>query len=68
MRRCKRAGTINIRAETGEFQEMKSNLFQRATGVLAAAVTLSLAAAPAFAQDAAPAPTLDTGDKAWMLI
>ena len=48
---------------------MKSNLFTRATGVLATAAALSLAALPAFAQDAAaPAPTLDSGDTAWMLV
>jgi Amt family ammonium transporter len=44
-------------------------LFTRATGVLATAAALSLAALPAFAQDAAaPAPTLDSGDTAWMLV
>ena len=36
--------------------------------VLAAAAVLLASLAPAFAQDApAPAPTIDTGDTAWML-
>jgi len=43
--------------------KMKPTLLAAASAIAA----LGMAAAPAFAQDAAPAPTLNSGDTAWMM-
>lgn len=51
---------------------MKPSLLTRVTGALVTAAAFALYTLPAMAQDAAPAaapaPTLDTGDTAWMLL